>query len=366
MFVYFLILLWVFICAILSLDLRISKLQQKRIILLLISIPLILLAGIRDGIGVDFDTYLQHYEEVTNLFSFERTFQSMEVGYEYLVSVFKTFHLPFFFVTLFIALITFELFNHLSLRYSTFPSLSLLMFFSLTFWGQVMGQMRQPLAILSLYFFLFLLKKGKNCILLLFLITILVGLLFHKSVIFFLLPLLFLTRQLKVHQYGVILVLSIIVGHRLVSLMPLIINYIPDFFTFKDAAIAYLTYKSEGVTFTLGMIERITMFLIVTYYCAKYQILEKDKLMLIFYNMYFYGICLYFLLIPFSDVLASRGTFVLTWSLFFLFPNTLKYISKKQDFIIVFIVIILWSLYLSTKVFFRDDNIYIPYKSIFS
>lgn len=175
MFVYFLILLWVFICAILSLDLRISKLQQKRIILLLISIPLILLAGIRDGIGVDFDTYLQHYEEVTNLFSFERTFQSMEVGYEYLVSVFKTFHLPFFFVTLFIALITFELFNHLSLRYSTFPSLSLLMFFSLTFWGQVMGQMRQPLAILSLYFFLFLLKKGKNCILLLFLITILVG-----------------------------------------------------------------------------------------------------------------------------------------------------------------------------------------------
>ena len=50
MFVYFLILLWVFICAILSLDLRISKLQQKRIILLLISIPLILLAGIRDGI----------------------------------------------------------------------------------------------------------------------------------------------------------------------------------------------------------------------------------------------------------------------------------------------------------------------------
>lgn len=362
MYIYIVIILYIFSLTLLSLDKRFCK--KKCYILFFISVILITFAGIRDHIGYDYEVYLEHYKEVNSVPNFEKTRESIEIGYEYMVSIFKTFNFPFFCFTLFMAFVTFFLFVRLSLYYSAYSVLSLLMFFAGTFWELIMGQMRQPLAIMILYSFLCLLKKGK--VLLLTLATICVSLLFHKSIFSFLLPIFFLTHQLKSYQYGVILISSILIGRELIPFTNIFINWLPDFFFYKDATIAYLTYKAESVTFTLGMIERVAMFLIVTHYCRKYQILEKDKFMLIFYNMYFYGICLYFLLIPFSDILASRGTFVLTWSLFFLFPNTLKYISKKKDFIVVLIVIILWSLYLSTKVFFRDDNIYIPYKSIFS
>lgn len=359
MLIYILIILWVFFYAILSIDKNI-KVYDKTFFLfvLLLLIPI---AGLRYKIGVDYDSYLFHYELTPDIFNYTRTFSSMEIGYEIIVSLFKTINFPFYVLTLTITTITFFLFYHLAIHYSPYPTLSLLMFFSFAFWGQVMGQMRQPLAIFILYLFLFLLENEKR---IKFLIVIIAtSLLFHKANIFFIFPLFLINHKLKNIHYWCILIMSIIIGFFLSPIIVSSLSFLPGNLPFKDSLIMYIRNNNNPVIFTLGMIERIILFLIISYLCEKHNLLNQDKKLQLLYNMYFFGICLYFLFIHISSDFGARGSFCLTFSMFFLFPRILKALPNKKEYTFFLIIILLWSLYMSADIFTRGE-IYIPYKSI--
>lgn len=357
---YAFVLLWVFGCSILSVD-KYYKVYKK-IFLIAILFLLIPLAGFRYNIGVDYDSYLVHYESIENILNYQKLYSSMEIGYEYLVSLFKTFNAPFYIFTLFIAFVTLSILGNLVLRFSLYPILSVLMFFSLSFWGQVMGQMRQPLAILMLYSFLHFLEYNK--LTKFALVIIAVGFLFHKSVLILLFPLFFLKIQRTTICYYCILFFFIVLGYELIPIISFVLNYFPTDFPFATSIIGYLTYNGKPVDFTMGMIERFTMFSIITYYTNKYNALNKNNFNLICYNLYFFGVCFYFLFIHVSSEIAARGTYPLTYVMFFLFPNILKLIRGKKDYIIFLSIILSWSLYLAINVFFLGD-LFIPYKSIF-
>lgn len=362
MLIYMCVICWVLLFSLLSID-KNMKSRDKVVygFMLLVLIPV---AGLRVDTGVDYDSYYEHYKDIKDIYHFSRTYQSLEVGYEYLVSAFKTIDTPFHVFTFAIALVTFILYGRLCYKYSSYPSLSLLMFFAYAYWGQVMGQMRQPLAIFLLYQFLFLIIKKKE---LLFTgVVILTGFLFHKANLFFLFPLFFLTKKLKVRHYLLILFSCIIVGFLCNPFVKQVINILPsDDVPFGDAIVAYMTYKANPVLFTTGMIERIFLWMIATYFCWKYGILQRNAYNRLFYNMYFYGICWYFLFITISSDFAARGSSVLTFSMFFLFPNILKAISNRKEYTIFLLIIMIWAIYLSLKILVLGDN-YIPYKSIFS
>ena len=326
-----------------------------------ISIILVLLAGLRYEIGVDYNTYRFHYDYVPDVLHYFRYDASIEIGYEFVTSVFKYLGAPFYWVTLFVASVTFMLLYRLSFQYSGYPILTLLMFFSSMYWGQVMGQMRQPLAILLLYQFIFLIVQNKKV--LFSFVVILIAILFHKSLFLMLLPLVLLSLKLQFRYYFLIFFASVVVGYFVYPLSDVIVNILPNDILFRNSIVAYLTYLSNPIIFTTGMIERFMLFVIITYLCYKYDILQRDKVNLIFYNIYFYGICFYFLFIHVSTEIGARGSFVLTYSMFFLFPNILKSISSKSDYILFVLVIYLWSLYLSLDIFSRGE-LYIPYKSI--
>lgn len=359
MTIYIFTLFWVFFCSILSMDKK-MKIMNKAFFLFILMM-LIPLAGFRFNTGVDYESYLTHYKSVSDIFNYSKVYSSIEIGYEYIVSIFKTLNAPFYLLTIFMATATFFLFYHLSFHYSAYPTLSLLMFFSFAFWGQVMGQMRQPLAIFILYSFLFLLEKQKKWAFAF--IVILTGLLFHKANFFFLLPLFFLNIKLKTKYYWTIFIASIIIGFLFLPIATSFLKILPANIPFKDSLVFYLTNNLNPILFTTGMIERFTLFAIVIYLCNKYDIL-KNTTNLLFYNMYFYSICLYFLFIHISSDLGARGSFCLMFAMFFLFPNILKNISNKKDYAIFLTIMLLWSVYMSIDIFSRKDD-YIPYQSIF-
>ena len=160
MLIYVSILFLIFSSSLFSLDRKVRALNK--LLFVFISIFLVLLAGLRYEIGVDYDTYRTHYDYIPDVLHYYRYDASMEAGYEFVTSVFKFLNAPFYWITLFVASITFILLYRLSFRYSEYPIMTLLMFFSSMYWGQVMGQMRQPLAILLLYQFVFLIIKNKK------------------------------------------------------------------------------------------------------------------------------------------------------------------------------------------------------------
>lgn len=361
MLIYICVICWVLLFSLLSID-KNMKSRDKIVygFMLLVLIPV---AGLRVDTGLDYDSYYEHYKETKDIYHFSKIYQSLEIGYEYWVSLFKTIDAPFHIFTFAIALVTFILYGRLCYKYSSYPSLSLLMFFAYAYWGQVMGQMRQPLAIFLLYQFLFLIIQKKE---LLFAgVVILTGILFHKANFFFLFPLFFLMKKLKVGHYFLILVSCIIVGFLCNPFVKQVINILPLDVPFRDATVAYLTYKANAVLFTTGMLERVFLWMIATFFCEKYGILQRSAYNQLFYNMYFYGICWYFLFITISSDFAARGSSVLTFSMFILFPNILKAISNKKEYNIFLLIIIIWAIYLSFRIFTKGDN-YFPYKSIFS
>lgn len=360
MLIYVSILFLIFSSSLFSLDRKVRALNK--LLFVFISIFLVLLAGLRYEIGVDYDTYRTHYDYIPDVLHYYRYDASMEAGYEFVTSVFKFLNAPFYWITLFVASITFILLYRLSFRYSEYPIMTLLMFFSSMYWGQVMGQMRQPLAILLLYQFVFLIIKNKKVFF--SFVAVLVAILFHKSLFLILFPLVLLNLRFQFRYYYIIFFASLIAGYFVLPLSDIIVNYLPEGILFRNAIVSYLTYLSNPIIFTTGMIERFILFIVITYLCAKYGVLQKDKMNLIFYNMYFYGICFYFLSIHISEI-GARGSFVLTYSMFLLFPNILKSITSKSDYILFVVVIFLWSFYLSLDVFFRDE-LYIPYKSVVS
>lgn len=312
-------------------------------------------------IGLDYDTYEIHFNSVPTITKYEWTDPSMEIGYEILVSLCKSLYNSFhLFLILFTAL-TITLILWLCYKYSPYPLLSFFMFFSYSFFPQVMGQMRQPLAI-ALAFIIsipLLLKSNKRlaCISL-----ICIAFLFHKSILFLIPFILFYDKTLSTKK--IVLFSSIAITCYILSgvLTPFLISLIPSGFYLHDAAVAYLTYKSMAVTFSMGMLERIAMVTILFYYSYKYNLYQKNHQLRLFINMYFIGVCIYFTFISISAEFASRGTQAFTYALFFALPIILKQVNLKDKYILLSIICA-WGIYLSLGIL-DNANEYIPYKSI--
>lgn len=132
---------------------------------------LTLFAGFRQ-IGLDFDSYLDHFKVVPSIFQYTWTDKSMEIGYEISVSLCKTIYNSFHFFLVTFSFVTILLAFTLFKRYSPYVLLSFFMFFAYAFYLQVMGQMRQPFAIIVTLLGLIPLLQKKRVILAFLWITI--------------------------------------------------------------------------------------------------------------------------------------------------------------------------------------------------
>lgn len=358
MLLYFIIIFIALIFCILSIDRNTDKKTIYGMSILLFFI-LSLFAGTR-LMGFDYENYLIHFKECPNILNYHRVMISMEIGYELFVSLFKTFsssfHLFLFIFTCLSIWITLKLFY----KYSPYPLLSFLMFFAYSYFTQVMGQMRQPIAISITYFFILPLLLNKKYVKA-GIISIITAILLHKSIFFLLFGLIISDRLLtkKLIHFFIFFTLGCYISSTI--LLDTLLQIIPQNFYLYDAAMDYLVYKSHTQSFSMGMIERFLMCLIIWNFTDKYQ-LYNQRLLRIFVNFYFVGTCIYFATIAISVEFASRGTQVLSYSLFFILPIIYKNINMKDKKILL-TIIILWSVYLSVS-FMKSLDIFLPYKSI--
>ena len=142
-----------------------------------------------------------------------------------------------------------------------------------------------------------------------------------------------------------------------------VLKILPSDMFLYSALDAYLGYKSVAITFTMGMVERLAMILILFYFGFKYDIYKKDQCFRLFVNMYFVGVCIYFVFISAAAEFASRGTQAFTYALFLAMPILLKYVQLREKYVLLGIILA-WGLYLSFSFKGADPGIYIPYKSI--
>ena len=312
-------------------------------------------------VGYDLDIYKIHFNSVPDITQYTRTDVSIEIGYELIVSIYKTFSDSFNGFLFLYAGLTLILAITVSYKYSPYPLLSIGMFFAYSFFYQVMGQMRQPFAIFFLYIFLIpLIQKRKNiqsCI-----IILLATFLFHKSCILCLGILIFKDKIIsppKIILFSGLTICTYIISS---SIIDIILAIIPKSLFIYDALVAYTSTKAIQVGFTLGMLERIGMFGFLYYISYKYNLYQNNITLRVFINAYFTGICIYFSFISVAAEFATRGTFFYAYSLFFAAPILLKETtSKTQTFL--YIIIMLWTIYIGTTLLKNQEEEYIPYNS---
>lgn len=357
--IYFFIASFILLMAIWSVDKRANGSYIAFSIFTAICV-LTLFAGSRE-VGLDYDNYVYHFQRVPSIFEYRWTDKSIEVGYEIIASVCKSicnsFHIFLIIYSLITLILAFVLFR----RYSPYVLLSFFMFFAYAFYPQVMGQMRQPLAIiLSLLGLIPLLKQKR--IMLAVLWILFVGFFFHKATLFLIIPIFIITWNFnkKMIAYFSATALTFYLLSPVFS--KILIQIIPKGFYLSEALTAYLTYKSMAVSFSMGMLERIGMSFILFYYAFKYNLYEQNQILKLCINMYFIGTCMYFAFISLSAEFATRGTLTLVYPLFIALPLLLKHVNLKDKYIIL-AAICAWGIYLSTNIL-KDSSEYFPYKSI--
>lgn len=362
MFWYLIFIAFAVIAAFCSIDKRFKK--RQFVYLMLVTIPVLtVFAGTR-LVGFDYESYLEHFEEVPPITEYVRTNLSFEVGYELFISICKFFSSSFHVFLLIFSFLSLYLVAALCYIYSPYPVLSFYMFFAFSYFTQVMGQIRQPIAIaITLLPLIPLFLNHRKYIACLWIIVS--GILFHKS-LFFLLIFLFIRDKLLSRK---IIFIMLGISFIFYFVMPLVVKdvlkLLPSDMFLYSAIDAYLGYRSISITFTMGMVERLALILILFYCGFKYKIYKQNQTFRLFTNMYFVGVCLYFTFISVSAEFASRGTQALTYALFLAMPILLNYVPQRMKYLI-FGIILAWGLYLSFSFMGEEPDIYIPYKSIIS
>lgn len=358
MSLYYVIVTLVCLLGLISIDKHINR-HQTLYMFFVIFIILSIFAGTR-LIGHDYETYAFHYNTLKPIDEYYRSDLSMELGYEYIASIIKYFSqnfniflLIYTFLSLLISFYTFW-------KYSPYPIISIMLFCAFWYFIMVMGQMRQPFAVaLSYYFAIPLLLRKKRLIA--SLIILWFGILFHKSLFFFSLFIGLSVLNISYKKYIMLFCLAIfILVTSSLFLNNLLIAVLPKDFYLYSTAVSYLTYKSESMMFSLGMLERIGCCVVIFYFTNKNQI--NNSLLKICSNIYALGSIFYISLLGVSTEFAARGSHPFTFSLFIALPILIKELRGKQRSIVISVAFLL-SLYHFTD-FLTNPSLYNPYKSI--
>lgn len=361
MIVYILTIIIVIGFSLFSVDKRINK-NSEFFITIMLCLALTVIAGTR-LVGYDFPVYKTHFEAVPDITQYSRTDISIELGYELLVSLFKTFNDSFNAFLFTYAAITMVFAIVVSYKYSPFPLLSIGMFFAYSFFFQVMGQMRQPFAILFLYIFIIPLILNKKYIKV-FLIICFATIFLHKSCILCLGVLLLRDYIIKPKYAIILIIITMLVDIMSAQLLQLALSLIPKNFYLYDTIVAYTSTKVIKVGFTLGMIERLGMLGIVYCLSYKYCLYQNNPTLRLLINIYFTGVCIYFSFISVAAEFATRGTFFYVYALFYIAPILIKELPIKVKKMFYFIIL-LWTVYIGTSLLKNSEEAeeYFPYNS---
>ena len=282
-------------------------------------IILLYMSSLRDGIGYDWDNYLNIFNayrmwEMSLLEGFRLL--NIEPGFAFLNMIIPNFHLLIFVIAIFSVSTKLWAIS----KYSEAKYISLLMYFAGIFIAYDMGIIRQAISISMLLIGLGYIRDRK---LIKFLLVIIAGSLFHISTLIFI-PLYFINyrRFSRITIYIVTAVALVLYFVDITQILVFVLNLFPiDFITQRLEN--YLDYETPLI---LSLAKRIVVLVVFVEFYERFKI--NDKMSRIFLNSYILSVVL---MAVFSSIphLGARGVMGLYFLQIFIFAKIFAVSDKR-------------------------------------
>lgn len=342
-------------------ELKIKVRTEYYLFFILINSILVLVAGFR-SVGFDYGNYVDIYHTV-RLSNFVEN--GIEIGFASLITIFNSIGSPFFIFTFFIALISVLLKTSFFNKYSEYPFLSLLIYFSITYLISDMGQIRNGLAFAIVLWAFSDLFENKNK--LFFLKTFIAFLIHSSAIIVFPVYFLLKTKKLRpVFMSCTLVLLFYFVFFDIKSSLVFLSKNL-SFSQLESRVALYVLTEDESAPLglNLSLFLRLLIFgiMIIYYHSGVNRFKYYDKLL----RLYFYGICLYM-------IFNSVNEFAFRFSNYFkilecvILPMFVALGKTRWDKNLIVFFIILYCSYSIFKILFDPifGPVYLPYKMFFS
>ena len=359
--IYFFIFSYIFLFIILEVnfDHNIKYRSENYLLYLFITFLLIVTAGFR-FVGFDYGNYTDIYNTV-RIYNFIEN--GIEIGFAFLITLFNLLGLPFFGFTIFISILSISLKSFFFNKYSPYPSISLLVYFAITFLISDMGQMRNGLAFaIALWAFNDLFEERNYF----FFFKILLAFLIHSSAII-VLPVYFLLKKnffKPINMAIIILILFYFVFFDIKFLLMSLIEKVHFSQLESRVALYVLTdEESRRLGFNLSLFLRIFIFIIMIsfYKLGISRFKNYDK----FLRLYFYGVCLYMIFNSVNEFAFRFSNYfkILECIILPMFVSFGKTRFVKNGITFLIIIYCCYSIYkiLLDPIF---GPVYLPYKSV--
>lgn len=325
-------------------------------------IVLIAFSCLRWERGTDWEAYYLFYREFNSI-----TIDGyMEPGFNLLTSFNKIFA-PWYTFHLFImALVAIGCIAVTIQKYSVYPFVSLLVWFTMTLSN--LFPVRQTIAIAVLvYASKFIINKNKYK----FIIFLCIAISFHYSAVIFGLAYYLFYRRYSQKTLILTLLIGVIFAIIAESLVSNIIYTLGGDF-FQEKLAYYMeanaensfgsAYSAKEILFR-GIVNRSLLFVIPLVFLEKKR--QSDVIFNGFFNLYYFAFLVFVLMVPLSPVLGRLASYY-DYSQFFIIPYFFKIpFTRKSLYVIYFIVLTYCTMRFNGVVQNYKDE-YIPYKSVFS
>ncbi|WP_164123650.1 EpsG family protein [Sphingobacterium sp. xlx-130] len=341
-------------------DIKANSREKVNAIFFLCSLVLFFMSWLRWERGTDWNNYLLFFNYVN---AAKET--GLEWGFIKLTELSKLIHDDYTLFMLLQAIIIYWCMTNSLRKYSNYPLISLLLWFSFSFAGLFF--VRQTIAIaLVFYSFRYLMERR----IFFFCVFVILASLFHRSALI-ILPFYYIsTLELSRKQLLIILILSFgasSLAKGLFSTLSFIgnaaISSRLDDYLDQSQLSSFGSKFSPFETMVRGSIYRVFYLLIFIAYF--YQDILKNRVLLILFNLYFWGAVIFILLVPISTAMIRLSSYfdiahiILVPLLMAQFKG-----NKKGELILIFLVLISFVRFIGVVTGYEE--LYIPYKWIFN
>jgi hypothetical protein len=332
----------------------------KKLFYKILFLFLVFQMGLRLETGTDWNNYLENFNNTSTLDDIIlNVLLGFEIGYGFIVLLFKQFSSNYFLFLLFHATIFYFIIFKVFKQYSPFPILAILLFYSSTI--GILGSNRQLLAIaICLFSIRYIISNNFKF----FILFIFLAFLFHTSAIFFTITY-FFNKDYNKYLIFILITFAVIIGFTNIPLN--FFNKLGPIFG-EAAKLKSDFYLDKGIDSSqslsiFGLIRRVLYFILFSLFYK--SISNKYLYYKLFYNIYTFGLLIYFMFSSSLLILVNRGSLYFNLMECFLLSSILIYYNKKSQRGIVLSLLFIISIITFYQSISTYSDLFIPYKGLF-
>lgn len=365
---YLVIFCFLFLLSLFSLYKRLHNYYAYFVVLILF-----LFGSLRYKIGMDYVSYENLFDSIDNVpLSYAKALTFfVEPGYAILISYIQFLGFDKILVFAIHLLISLYFTNKSIAKYSNNVYISWLVLFGVYYANLFFNGIRQGVFIALIFYYLPILLDGsKRNIFLMFLMTLILSFILHKTAL--VLPVIYFLclYNPKIQYKWFILVVSIIwaftsLGNMMFQLTGMSFFKESAYFSVIDVYAKNELFGREIKFFSITVLHRLVILIFALYFST---FNSADLVFKKLTNIYFWGIVIYFFLAPLGYLMATRIN--MNFKIFdvILIPYFLVFLKEFAFKILGLFIVAVWSFAVMLSNFYIPGNykFYVPYRSIFN